>query len=87
MIRPTSEQVVRLAAVVALLALACMTWSLLDPRPIPIMVAMSVGQGLGTVSLGLYAVVVIVEARRAARAAPPPDSDRAGERPGAERDA
>jgi hypothetical protein len=86
-IRPTSEQVVRLAAVVALLALACMTWSLLDPRPIPIMVAMSVGQGLGTLSLGLYAVVVIVEARRAARAAPPPDTDGASERPGPERDA
>jgi multidrug transporter EmrE-like cation transporter len=86
-IHPTSEQVVRLAAVIALLALACMSWSLLDPRPIPIMVAMSVGQGLGTLSLVLYGVVVIVEARRAARAAPPPDTDRAEDRPGEERDA
>jgi len=68
-IRPRPEQVVRLAAVIALAALSLMVWSLLDPRPVPIMVAMSVGQGLGTLSLGLYAVVVIVEARRAARGA------------------
>ena len=87
MIRPTSEQVLRLAAVVGLLALACMTWSLLDPRPIPIMVAMSVGLGLATPSLGIFAVVLILAARRAARAAPPPDTDGAGERPGEERDA
>ena len=72
MIRPRAETVVRLAAFVALLALACMVWSLVDPRPVPIMVAMSVGQGLGTLSLLLYAIVVVVEARRAARTAEPP---------------
>jgi hypothetical protein len=65
--RPRPEQVVRLAAIVGLFALACMVWSLLDPRPVPIMVAMSVGQGLGAMSLLLYVVVVVVEARRAAR--------------------
>jgi len=73
-IRPRTDQVLRLAAMIALLALACMIWSLLDPRPVPIMVAMSVGQGLGTLSLALYAVVVIVDARRAARAAPTPEA-------------
>jgi hypothetical protein len=68
---PPAEKVVRVAALVALLALGCMVWSLLDPRPVPIMVAMSVGQGLGSLSLLLYVVVVVVEARRAARAEPP----------------
>lgn len=71
MIRPSPEQVVRIAAMVALVALACMVWSLLDPRPVPIMVAMSIGQALGTFSLLLYAIVVVVEARRAARAERP----------------
>jgi hypothetical protein len=71
-IRPRTEQVVRVAAIVGLLALACMVWSLLDPRPVPIMVAMSVGQGLGTTSLLLYVIVVVVEARRSARTAEPP---------------
>jgi hypothetical protein len=84
-IRPRPEQVVRAAAVVGLLALACMVWSLLDPRPVPIMVAMSVGQALGTLSLLLYAIVVVVEARRAARTAEPPAA--AAAEPGEDRGA
>ena len=78
MIRPRPEQVVRFAAVVVLFALACMVWSLVDPRPVPIMVAMSVGQALGTLSLLLYVGVIVVEARRATRGG----RQRQGEAPG-----
>lgn len=87
MIRPGPDRIVRVAAVIALVALGFMVWSLLDPRPIPIMVAMSVGQGLGTLSLALYAVVVIADARRAARAAPPPENGEPGDTPRKELDA
>ena len=48
----------------ALAAIGLMTWSLLDPRPIPVVVAMSVGQALGTASLVAFLVVVSVDLRK-----------------------
>lgn len=84
MIRPRPEQIVRVAALLALFALACIVWSLLDPRPVPIMVSMSVGQGLGTLSFLLYAGVIVVEAYRSSRAARAAGPDAA---PAAESDA
>jgi hypothetical protein len=70
---------VRLSAILALVGIGLMVWSLLDPRPIPIMVAMSVGQGVGTMSLLLYVAVVIAEAFRAAKKLAPPQDDTAEE--------
>lgn len=72
-----SLQILRAASVVTLLALALMTWSLFDPRPVPVMVAMSLGQALGTLALLAYLVVVAFDLRRAlgqpqAPPAPPP---------------
>ena len=69
MSRARAERFLRLAAVLALAGLALMVWSMLDPRPAPVLVAMSIGQGLGMTSLLLSAVVVIADARRAARRA------------------
>jgi hypothetical protein len=66
---------VRLAAILALVGIGLMVWSLLEPRPIPIMVAMSVGQGIGTMSLLLYIAVVIADAFRAAKKLTPPQDD------------
>lgn len=56
-------QILRVACFFALAALALMVWSLLDPRPIPVVVAMSVGQVLGTLSLGAFLVVVVADLR------------------------
>lgn len=58
-------RLLRGSAVCALLALALMVWGVLDPSPIALVVAMSVGQGLGTLSFALYALVVIVDLRHA----------------------
>jgi peptidoglycan/LPS O-acetylase OafA/YrhL len=58
-------RLLRGSAMCALLALALMVWGVLDPRPIALVVAMSVGQALGTLSFGLYALVVIVDLRHA----------------------
>jgi peptidoglycan/LPS O-acetylase OafA/YrhL len=55
----------RIAAVCALLALALMMWGVLDPRPIALVIAMSVGQVLGTLSFGLYVLAVFVDLRSA----------------------
>ena len=47
-----------IACVLALVALALIVWSIVDPRPVPVVAAMSVAQGLGTLSLLVYLVVV-----------------------------
>jgi hypothetical protein len=71
-------KVLRIACYFALLAIALMCWAVLDPRPLPVVIAMSVGQAIGTVSLGVYIVVVFVEIRnerqeRANSLRPPPE--------------
>lgn len=75
------DRALRVASVVGLAALGLMVWSLLDARALPIVVAMSVGQVLGTLSLAVYVAVVIADLRRLrvldtpteSKAPPPPD--------------
>ncbi|MBT8453743.1 MAG: hypothetical protein KJO40_17385 [Deltaproteobacteria bacterium] len=65
------------ACVLGLIALALMSWSLFDQGWIPIMVAMSVGQGIGTLSFALFLVIVIIDLRHAEfRPSVPPESPR-----------
>jgi len=45
-----------------------MAWSMLVPTPLPVMVAMTVGQAVGTTAFGLYLFVVIRDVRRDRRA-------------------
>jgi hypothetical protein len=59
------RQLLALACGLALIGLAFMVWSIFDPRPIPVVLAMSVGQGIGTLSLLLFVVVVLADLRRA----------------------
>ncbi len=54
----------RIAAVMALVALALMMWSLFDPRPPPVLIAMSVGQAIGTLSFAIYVFVVAGDLRQ-----------------------
>ena len=63
------ERVLRAACVLALAALGLMAWSLFDPRVFPVMVAMSVGQVLGTASFAAFGWVVLADLRRRRRAA------------------
>lgn len=60
-----SVRVLRVAAVVALVALLLIVWSIVDGRPIAVILAMSVGQALGTLTLVAYAIVVVSDLRRA----------------------
>jgi len=53
------------ACVAALVALALMVWSLIQPTPMPVLVAMSAGQVLGTLSLLAFLGVVAADLRRA----------------------
>ncbi|MBL0215294.1 MAG: hypothetical protein IPQ07_15580 [Myxococcales bacterium] len=61
-------RLLQVSAVATLLALALMVWSMLAPTPLPVMLAMTVGQGLGMLALGAYVFVVIKDLRRAMRA-------------------
>ena len=53
------------ACVLGLIGLALMSWSLFDQGWIPVMMAMSVGQGIGTLSFVLFLVVVLIDLRKA----------------------
>lgn len=55
----------RVAAGAGLVSLALMIWGVLDPRPISLVVAMSVGQAFGTLAFLAYLVVVLSDLRRA----------------------
>jgi hypothetical protein len=57
------HRILRAACVCSLGSLGLMVWSLFDPRPLPVVVAMSVGQVLGTLSLGALLYVVLNDAR------------------------
>jgi hypothetical protein len=53
------------ACVAALAALGLMVWSLITPTPMPVLVAMSAGQALGTLSLLAFLGVVAADLRHA----------------------
>jgi hypothetical protein len=61
------------ACILSLIALALMVWSMLDPAPIPVVVAMSAGQIIGTISFLIFIYVVFIDLRvkrRIARTTP-----------------
>jgi hypothetical protein len=51
------------ACVWALMGLGLMVWSLFDPRPLPVIGAMSIGQVFGTLSLASFLYVVASDLR------------------------
>ena len=57
----------RISAVLTLIGLALMVWSMLVPTPLPVMLAMTVGQAIGSLAFGLYLYVVVRDVRRAWR--------------------
>jgi uncharacterized protein (DUF2062 family) len=64
-------KLLRISALLTILALILMVWSMLQPTPLPVMLAMTVGQVIGTTAFGLYGFVVwrdLVRLRRERRA-------------------
>jgi hypothetical protein len=60
----TAPSLLRVASVLALVGLALMVWSVFDPRPLPVIVAMSVGQVLGTLSFVVFIATALADLRR-----------------------
>jgi hypothetical protein len=52
------------AAVLSLIGLAFMVWSMVEPTPMPVMLAMSVGQMIGMSAFAIYIVIVVRVLRR-----------------------
>ncbi len=63
--RPTA--LLRWSAVLTLIALALMVWSMVQPTPLPVMLAMTAGQGIGTLALAMYLFVVVQDFLRIRR--------------------
>jgi hypothetical protein len=57
----------RISAVLTIVGLAFMVWSLIQPTPMPVMLAMSVGQAFGTFAFMLYLVVIVIDLKRGRR--------------------
>jgi hypothetical protein len=64
--RPVAT-LLRGAAILTLFALGLMVWSMLDPTPLPVMLAMTLGQALGTFAFALYGLAVWKDLRRIKR--------------------
>jgi uncharacterized membrane protein YbhN (UPF0104 family) len=69
MSRSPGERLLVVACSCALAALALMTWQIFDPTVWPVMVAMSLGQVLGTASFATFAYVVFADYRARRRTA------------------
>jgi len=63
----TPARVLQASSALALVALALIVWSLVDPRPIPVILAMSAAQALGTLSFVAFLWVVVRDLRAAQR--------------------
>ncbi len=61
----TIEKRMRWACYLALAALALIIWSLVDPAPLPVVGAMSVGQLFGTLSLLFFLYAIVADLRPA----------------------
>jgi ABC-type phosphate/phosphonate transport system permease subunit len=57
-------RLLRVSAVLTIVGLVFMVWSLLAPTPMPVILAMSIGQAAGTLAFGLYGYVVLADLRR-----------------------
>jgi hypothetical protein len=57
----------RVSAILTLIGLVLMVWSILVPTPLPVMLAMSVGQVVGTSAFALYLYIVVRQLRRERR--------------------
>ena len=57
-------QLTRSAAVLALIGLAIMAYSIVSPRPLPVVLAMSAGHAIGAIAVVLYVLAIVLDAAR-----------------------
>jgi len=62
------RRLLQISAGLTLLGLVLMVWSMVAPTPLPVILAMSVGQLLGTIAFGMFGYAVLVDQLRKQRA-------------------
>jgi heme O synthase-like polyprenyltransferase len=62
--RLDSMRLLRIASLAILASLGLMAWGIVDARPLPVVVAMSVGQAVGIAGAALFVLVVVQDLRR-----------------------
>jgi hypothetical protein len=60
---PPNERLLRIACVLALVALPLMVWSVFDRRVWPVLIALTAGQAIGTLSFVLFLVAIARDLR------------------------
>ena len=55
------KKLVFLSGIATLLAIVLMVASIVSPKPILLVMAMSIGQGIGTLSLALYLLAIVLD--------------------------
>lgn len=60
-------RLLQIAAALTLVALALMLWAVLVPTPLPVMIAMTFGQLVGTVAFASYGLAVLLDLFRVRR--------------------
>jgi hypothetical protein len=58
----------RVSAALTLVALALIVWSVLQPTPLPVMLAMTIGQAIGTAAFAIFGIIVFKDLTRSRRA-------------------
>ena len=64
---PRVAILLRISAGLTMIALALMVWSLLQPTPMPVILAMSLGEGLGILAFALFGISVLIDQIRKQR--------------------
>lgn len=62
---PSTRVLLSISCLLTLLGLLLCIWSLFDPRPIPVIVAMSAAQGVGMLAFLIFAFVIFSDLWRA----------------------
>lgn len=65
--RISTTRLLQCSAVLTMIALALMVWSMFQPTPLPVILAMSVGQVIGTIAFSLYGIVIVKDLRQVRR--------------------
>jgi len=62
--RTRPQKIADLAALLALVCLGFVVWSVLDPTPLALVIGMTAGQAVGTASLAVFVAAVLLELGR-----------------------
>jgi hypothetical protein len=69
-VRASVPQLIRVACVLSLVGLAIIVYSILFPRPLAVISAMSIGHGIGGVAFACYVLAVVLDTVGRERATP-----------------